>query len=126
MSTTLTSKNSSTGKCFLQKGAALVAGSKSCSKQLNNIMKVAGEERSTDLKNERVKLAVVKALSKNVPLNNVFRALALSKQLNNIMKVAGEERSTDLKNERVKLAVVKALSKNVPLNNVFRALALAK
>ena len=63
-----------------QKVAALVAGSKSCSKHLNNIMKVAAEERSTDLKNERIKLAIVKALSKNVPLNYVFRALALAKQ----------------------------------------------
>ena len=63
-----------------QKVAALVAGSKSCSRQLNNIMRVAAEERSTDLKNERIKLAIVKALSKNVPLNYVLRALALAKQ----------------------------------------------
>lgn len=63
-----------------QKVAALVAGSKSCSKHLNNIMKVAREEQSTDLKNERVKLAVVQALSKNVPLNYIFRALSLAKQ----------------------------------------------
>lgn len=63
-----------------QKVAALVAGSKSCAKHLNSIMKVAAEERSTDLKNERIKLAIVKALSKNVPLNYVFRALALAKQ----------------------------------------------
>ncbi|VVC00467.1 Vitamin B12-dependent ribonucleoside-diphosphate reductase [uncultured archaeon] len=63
-----------------QKVAALVAGSKSCSRHLNNIIKVAREEQSTDLKNERVKLAVVKALSKNVPLNYVLRSLALAKQ----------------------------------------------
>ncbi len=63
-----------------QKVAALVAGSKSCSKHLNNIMKVANEEHSTDLKNERIKLAVVKALSKNVPLNYIMRTLSLAKQ----------------------------------------------
>ncbi len=63
-----------------QKVAALVAGSKSCSRHLNNVIKVAREEQSTDLKNERVKLAVIKALSKNVPLNYIFRALSLAKQ----------------------------------------------
>jgi len=62
------------------KVAALVAGSKSCSKHLNRIMKVAREEQSTDLKNERVKLAVVQALAKNVPLNYIFRTLSLAKQ----------------------------------------------
>ena len=63
-----------------QKVAAMVAGSRSCGRQLNSIMKAAKEEQSTDLKNERVKLAVAKALSKNVPLSYVFRALALAKQ----------------------------------------------
>jgi len=63
-----------------QKVAALVAGSKSCAKYLNRIVKTAREEQSTDLKNERVKLAVVQAMSKNVPLSYVFRALALAKQ----------------------------------------------
>ncbi|MCX8175316.1 MAG: vitamin B12-dependent ribonucleotide reductase [Candidatus Micrarchaeota archaeon] len=63
-----------------QKVAAMVAGSKSCAKHLNSIMKVAADERTTDLKNERLKLEVVKALSKNVPLNYIFRALALAKQ----------------------------------------------
>ena len=62
------------------KVAAMVAGSKSCSRQLNAIIKVAREEQSTDLKNERIKLSVVKALSKNVPLNYIFRALSLAKQ----------------------------------------------
>ena len=63
-----------------QKVAALVAGSKSCSKYLNRIIKTAREEQSTDLKNERIKLAVVQAMSKNVPLSYIFRALALAKQ----------------------------------------------
>ncbi|VVC01278.1 Vitamin B12-dependent ribonucleoside-diphosphate reductase [uncultured archaeon] len=63
-----------------QKVAAMVAGSKSCSKHLNRIVKVACEEQSTDLKNERIKLAVVQALAKNVPLNYILRALALAKQ----------------------------------------------
>ncbi|MFA6489122.1 MAG: vitamin B12-dependent ribonucleotide reductase [Candidatus Micrarchaeia archaeon] len=62
------------------KVAAMVAGSKSCGKHLNKIMKVAREEQSTDLKNERIKLAVVQALAKEVPLNYVFRALSLAKQ----------------------------------------------
>ena len=63
-----------------QKVAAMVAGSKSCSKHLNRIMKAASEEHSTDLKNDRVKLAVVQALSKNIPLSYIMRALALARQ----------------------------------------------
>ncbi|MFA4983109.1 MAG: vitamin B12-dependent ribonucleotide reductase [Candidatus Micrarchaeia archaeon] len=63
-----------------QKVAALVAGSKSCAKYLNRVLKAAKEEQTTDLKNERVKLAVVQAMSKNVPLSYVFRALSLAKQ----------------------------------------------
>jgi len=63
-----------------QKVAAMVAGSRSCSKQLNKIMKAAKEEQTTDLKNERIKLAVVQAMAKNVPLSYVFRALSLAKQ----------------------------------------------
>jgi ribonucleoside-diphosphate reductase alpha chain len=52
-----------------QKVAAIVAGSKSCAKQLKKVLKAAKDEQTTDLKNERVKLAVVQALAKNVPLN---------------------------------------------------------
>lgn len=63
-----------------QKVAALVAGSKSCAKQLKKVLKAAKDEQTTDLKNERVKLAVVQALAKNVPLNYIMRTLALAKQ----------------------------------------------
>jgi ribonucleoside-diphosphate reductase alpha chain len=63
-----------------QKVAALVAGSKACAKSLKRIMRVAKEEQSTDLKNERVKLAVVQALAKNVPMNYILRCLALARQ----------------------------------------------
>jgi ribonucleoside-diphosphate reductase alpha chain len=63
-----------------QKVAALVAGSKACAKSLKKIMRVAVEEQSTDLKNERVKLAVVQALAKSVPMNYILRCLALARQ----------------------------------------------
>ncbi len=63
-----------------QKVAALVAGSKACAKTLKRIMRVAKEEQSADLKNERVKLAVVQALAKNVPMNYILRCLALARQ----------------------------------------------
>ncbi|MFA6214690.1 MAG: LAGLIDADG family homing endonuclease [Candidatus Micrarchaeia archaeon] len=63
-----------------QKVAALVAGTKACSKSLKRIMRVAKEEQSTDLKNERVKLAVVQALAKNVSMNYILRTLALARQ----------------------------------------------
>ena len=63
-----------------QKVAALVAGSKSTSKALRKVFKAAKDEQTTDLKNERVKLAVVQALAKNVPLNYILRALALARQ----------------------------------------------
>jgi ribonucleoside-diphosphate reductase alpha chain len=63
-----------------QKVAALVSGSKSCSKALKKVLKAAKDEQTTDLKNERVKLAVVQALAKNVPLNYILRTLALAKQ----------------------------------------------
>ncbi|MFA6907206.1 MAG: vitamin B12-dependent ribonucleotide reductase [Candidatus Micrarchaeia archaeon] len=63
-----------------QKVAALVAGTKACSKSLKRIMRVAKEEQSTDLKNERIKLAVVQALAKNVSMNYILRTLALVKQ----------------------------------------------
>ena len=63
-----------------QKVAALVAGTKACSKSLKRIMRVAKEEQTTDLKNERIKLAVVQALAKNVSMNYILRTLALVKQ----------------------------------------------
>ena len=63
-----------------QKVAALVAGTKACSKALKKIMRVAKEEQTTDLKNERIKLAVVQALAKNVSMNYILRTLALVKQ----------------------------------------------
>jgi len=64
-----------------QKVAALVAGSKSISRSLNRIMKVAQEERTTDFTtSKRLKQAVAVALAHNVPMNYVVRALALAKQ----------------------------------------------
>ncbi|MDE1798615.1 MAG: vitamin B12-dependent ribonucleotide reductase, partial [Candidatus Micrarchaeota archaeon] len=64
-----------------QKVAALVAGSKSISKSLNRLMKVAAEERTTDFTaNKRLKSAVAGALARNVPLNYILRSMALVEQ----------------------------------------------
>ncbi len=61
-----------------QKVAAMVAGSKNCSRSLNRIMKTSAEERTTDIrKSEKLRLAVAQALSAKVPLNYVMRALSL-------------------------------------------------
>ncbi len=62
------------------KVAAMVAGSKSINRSLNRVMKVAGEERTTDFtSSKRLKQAVAGALAHNVPMNYVLRALALAK-----------------------------------------------
>jgi ribonucleoside-diphosphate reductase alpha chain len=63
-----------------QKVAVMVAGSKSCNKYLNKLLKTIKEEKTTDIKNEKIKLAVVQAIVHNVPINYVFRVLALAKQ----------------------------------------------
>ncbi|MFP4568088.1 MAG: vitamin B12-dependent ribonucleotide reductase [Candidatus Woesearchaeota archaeon] len=64
-----------------QKVAALVQGSITCKNHLNNIMKIAYEKKSINLKeNATLRRAVKKALDANVPINYVQRALMLVKQ----------------------------------------------
>lgn len=64
-----------------QKVAAMVAGSKNCTRTLNKIMKAAAEERTTDIrKSEKLKLASAQALAAKVPMNYIMRALALVEQ----------------------------------------------
>lgn len=64
-----------------QKVAALVAGSKTNSKYLNEIMHIASAENTTDYhKNEPLKKVVRAALQRNVPLNYITRVLALVDQ----------------------------------------------
>ena len=64
-----------------KKVASLVSGSKNCSEHLNNIMEVAREHKSTDLKeNQALRKEVQKALNKEVPINYVKRVLQLVEQ----------------------------------------------
>lgn len=64
-----------------QKVAALVAGSKTAEKYLNNIMKIAYEKKSVSLKeNTSLRKEVKKALDSNVPVNYVQRVLQLVRQ----------------------------------------------
>ncbi len=63
------------------KVAAMVAGSKSISRSLNRIIRVAHDERTTEFtSNKRLKQAVAGALAQNVPMNYVLRALSLARQ----------------------------------------------
>jgi ribonucleoside-diphosphate reductase alpha chain len=63
------------------KVAAMVAGSKSISRSLNRIIRVAHDERTTEFSsNKRLKQAVAGALAMNVPMNYVLRALSLARQ----------------------------------------------
>lgn len=64
-----------------QKVASMVAGSRTCYKHLNTIIKVVNEQNTTDYaKNEQLKKAVSSAVAANVPINYIMRALALAKQ----------------------------------------------
>ena len=64
-----------------QKVAALVQGSITSKKLLNEIMRVAHEKKSVNIKeNASLRKAVKKALDANVPINYVQRALMLVKQ----------------------------------------------
>ncbi len=64
-----------------QKVAAMVSGSKTNAKYLNEIMQVAAAENTTDYhKNEPLKKLVRAALQRNVPLNYIARVLALVEQ----------------------------------------------
>jgi len=64
-----------------QKVAALVQGSITCKNHLNNIMKIAYEKKSVNLKENAVlRKAVKKALDADVSINYVQRALMLVKQ----------------------------------------------
>ncbi len=64
-----------------QKVAAMVSGSKTNAKYLNQIMQVAAAENTTDYhKNDALKKVVRTALQRNVPLNYMARVLALVEQ----------------------------------------------
>ncbi|HLC79535.1 MAG TPA: LAGLIDADG family homing endonuclease [archaeon] len=64
-----------------QKVAAMVAGSKSCSYYLNEIMRLAHEGKSTDVrKNKELGRTIRSALKFNVPASYIFRALQLAEQ----------------------------------------------
>ncbi len=64
-----------------QKVASLVQGSITSSKHLNNIMRIAHEKKSVNLKeNIALRKAVKKALDDEVPINYVQRALMLVRQ----------------------------------------------
>jgi len=64
-----------------QKVAALVAGSTSVKMHLNNIMKIANQKKSVNLKeNSELREAVKKALKSNVSINYIKRTLQLVKQ----------------------------------------------
>lgn len=64
-----------------QKVASLVQGSITCKKHLNEIMKVAHEKKSVNIKeNAALRRAVKRALKADVPINYVQRALMLVKQ----------------------------------------------
>lgn len=63
------------------KVADLVAGSRIMRENINQIMKVAVAEKTTDYKgNKKLKIAVRKALQGFVPMNYILRALALTEQ----------------------------------------------
>ena len=64
-----------------QKVAALVTGSETTSKYLNNIMKIAYEKKSVSVKeNSALRKEIRKALSANIPVNYVQRVLQLVRQ----------------------------------------------
>ncbi len=63
------------------KVAALYTGSRINKRYLDNIMRVATEEKTTDWgRNEKLKREVVKAVSKEVPFSYIYRSLDLVKQ----------------------------------------------
>ncbi len=64
-----------------QKVAAMVAGSKTCNYFLNEIMRLAREGKSADVRKNRELGKIIKqSLRENVPANYIFRALQLSEQ----------------------------------------------
>lgn len=64
-----------------QKVAAMVAGSKTCNYYLNEIMKLAHEGKSTDVrKNKALGNVIRQSLRENVSANYIFRALQLAEQ----------------------------------------------
>ncbi len=64
-----------------QKVASLVAGSQNCDKSLNDIMRIAIEEKTTSItKSTKLKAAVKRALDSNIPMNYVERSLKLAEQ----------------------------------------------
>ncbi|MFA5763506.1 MAG: adenosylcobalamin-dependent ribonucleoside-diphosphate reductase [archaeon] len=64
-----------------KKVADLVAGSKICNSEINNIMQVANETKEFDpQKNPKLKIAIKRAAKMGVPTNYVFRAIQLARQ----------------------------------------------
>jgi ribonucleoside-diphosphate reductase alpha chain len=64
-----------------KKVADLVAGSKICNLEINNIMQVANETKEFDpQKNPKLKIAIKQAIKLGVPTNYVFRAIQLARQ----------------------------------------------
>ncbi len=64
-----------------KKVADLVAGSKICNAEINNIMQVANETKEFDpQKNPKLKIAIKQAAKLGVPTNYVFRAIQLARQ----------------------------------------------
>tara|TARA_Y100000310_G_scaffold343708_1_gene452641 strand:+ start:8885 stop:12358 length:3474 start_codon:yes stop_codon:yes gene_type:complete len=64
-----------------QKVAAMVAGSKACNFHLNEIMRVAFEGKSTDVKkNKELRSAIRNAMKDNVSPNYILRVLQLAEQ----------------------------------------------
>ena len=64
-----------------QKVAAMVAGSKTCNHRLNEIIGLAIEGKSSDVrKNKELGAAIRRAMNANVPANYILRALQLAEQ----------------------------------------------
>ncbi len=64
-----------------QKVASLVCGSQNCEKLLNDIMRIAIEEKTTRIaKSAKLKAAVRRALDSRIPMNYVERSLKLAEQ----------------------------------------------
>ncbi len=64
-----------------QKVASLVAGSQNCDKFLNDIIRIAIEEKTTSIaRSAKLKAAVKRALDSKIPMNYVERSLKLAEQ----------------------------------------------
>jgi ribonucleoside-diphosphate reductase alpha chain len=116
-----------------QKVAAMVCGSRILNRELNNVMKVALEQKSSDYKrNVALMNAVNSAAEKSVPMSYILRALALVEQGHSSMElpeytthyegeayqtVSGQNSNNSL---RVPNSFVKALKEDGPWSFHFR------